>query len=193
MLSFMRLQHTNPGLNPENLLTLRVNLPGAKYNTPEKRHGFFNELLDRASALPGVQASGAVSSLPLGGNWGRSLTVEGFPVLSVGQAPMINHCVITPNYFRAMGIPILMGRDFTDADTRDSMKITIIDERLAREYWPKENPLGKRVRFGPPENNEPWHTIVGVVGEVKQENLRLTRRKNVYLSAPASGLPPRWR
>src|SRR5262245_49043077 len=92
MRSFMRLQHTDPGLNPENLLTLRLNLPGAKYNTPEKRSGFFKELLDRVSAAPGVQASGAVSSLPLGGNWGRSLTVEGFLVLSVGQAPMINHC-----------------------------------------------------------------------------------------------------
>jgi putative ABC transport system permease protein len=181
MVSFMRLQHTDPGWNPENLLTLRVNLPGAKYNTPEKRNGFFKDLLDRVSAAPGVQASGAVSSLPLGGNWGRSLTVEGFPVLSVGQAPMINHCVITPNYFHAMGIPILTGRDFTDADMRDSMKVTIVDERLAREYWPKENPLGKRVRFGPPENNEPWHTIVGVVGAVKQEGLRLTRRRTVYL------------
>jgi putative ABC transport system permease protein len=116
-----------------------------------------------------------------GGNWGRSLTVEGFPVLPVGQAPSVNHCVVTPNYFRAMGIPILMGRDFTNSDARDSMKITIIDERLAREYWPNENPLGKRVRFGPPESNEPWHTVVGVVGAVKHESLNLTRRKTVYL------------
>jgi putative ABC transport system permease protein len=180
--SFMRLQHTNTGLNPENLLTLRVNLPGAKYDTPGKRHAFYKELLERIGAAPGVEAAGAVSNLPLGGNnWGRSLTVEGFPVLPVGQAPAINHCVITPNYFRAMGVPILMGRDFTDADARDSIKVTIIDERLAREYWPNESPLGKRVRFGPPEDNEPWHMIVGVVGAVKHESLRLTRRKTVYL------------
>jgi putative ABC transport system permease protein len=109
------------------------------------------------------------------------LTVEGFPVLPVGQALAVNHCVITPNYFRAMGIPLLMGRDFTDSDTPDSLMVTIIDERLAREYWPNESPLGKRVRFGPPESNEPWHTIVGVVGVVKHESLRLTRRKTVYL------------
>jgi putative ABC transport system permease protein len=182
MRSFMRLQHTDPGLNSENLLTLRVDLPSAKYDTPEKRHTFHKELVERIGALPGVQAAGAVSRLPLtGGNWGRSLTVEGFPILPVGQAPSVNHCVVTPNYFRAMGIPILMGRDFTNADARDSMKITIIDERLAREYWPNENPLGKRVRFGPPESNEPWHTIVGVVGAVKHESLNLTRRKTVYL------------
>jgi len=178
----MRLQHTNPGLNPENLLTLRVGLPTAKYNTPEKLQAFFKDLLERVSALPGVRSAGAISRLPLaGGGWGRSLTVEGFPVLSVGQAPSINHCVITPNYFRTMGIPILIGRDFTDADSRDSMKVTIIDERLAREYWPNESPIGKRVRFGPPEDNEPWHTIVGVVGAVKHESLNLTRKKTVYL------------
>src|SRR5262249_27626439 len=182
MRSFMRLHHTNPGLNPENLLTLRVELPEAKYNMPEKPRAFFKELLERVSALPGVEVAGAISRLPLaGGGWGRSLTVEGFPVLPVGQASSINHCVITPNYFRAMGVPILTGRDFTDADTRDSMKVTIIDERLAREYWPNESPLGKRVRFGPPEYNEPWHTIVGVVGAVKHERLNLTRRKTVYL------------
>jgi putative ABC transport system permease protein len=181
--SFMRLQHTSAGLNPENLLTLRLNLPVSKYDTPEKRQAFYKELLERIGAAPGVAAAGAVSNLPLGGdNWGRSLTVEGFPVLPVGQAPAVNHCVITPNYFRAMGIPILMGRDFTNADASDLMKVTIIDERLAREYWPNESPLGKRVRFGPPEDNEPWHVIVGVVGAIKHESLRLTRRRTVYLA-----------
>jgi putative ABC transport system permease protein len=84
-----------------------------------------------------------------------------------------------------MGIPILMGRDFTGADTGVSMKVTIIDERLAREYWPNESPIGKRVRYGVPENNEPWHTIVGVVGAVKNESLTeslsSTLRKAVYL------------
>jgi putative ABC transport system permease protein len=186
MRSFMRLQHTSPGLNPDNLLTLRLDLPAAKYNLREKRYAFYKELLERIRALPGVEAASAVNRAPLaGGYWGQFLTVEGFPVFSVGQAPVINHCVIMPNYFRTMGIPILMGRDFTDADTRDSMKVTIIDERLAREYWPNESPLGKRVRFGAPEDNEPWHTIVGVVGDVKNESLNeglsLTRRKTVYL------------
>ncbi|MDQ3652168.1 MAG: ABC transporter permease [Acidobacteriota bacterium] len=180
--SFLRLQQVNPGLNAENVLTLRVSLPSAKYDAPEKRQDFFKQLLERTRALPGVQAAGAISYLPLsGGGWGRSLTVEDHPVLSVGQAPSINHCVITPKYFRAMGITLLTGRDFTDADARDAAKVTIVDERLAREYWPNESPLGKRVRFGPPEDNEPWHTIVGVVGDVKHESLNLTQRKSVYL------------
>ena len=182
MRSFLRLQQVNPGLNAENVLTLRVSLPNAKYDVPEKRQDFFKQLLERTRALPGVQSAGAISYLPLsGGGWGRSITIEDHPVVSVGQAPSINHCVITPDYFRAMGITLLTGRDFTEADSRDAAKVTIIDERLAREYWPNESPLGKRVRFGPPEDNEPWHTIVGVVGEVKHESLNLTQRKSVYL------------
>jgi putative ABC transport system permease protein len=94
---------------------------------------------------------------------------------------MIRHHVITPNYLKAIGIPFLQGRDFTDADTREGLKVTIIDERLAREYWPDQSPLGKRIRFGPPESNEPWHTIVGVVGNVKNESLSLTQGKSVYI------------
>ena len=182
MRSFLRLQQVNPGLNAENVLTLRVSLPSAKYDVPEKRQDFFKQLLERTRALPGVQSAGAISYLPLGGDgWGRSLTVEGYPVLPVGQAPSINHCVVTPDYFRAMGITLLAGRDIADTDTRDSAKVVIVDERLAREYWPNESALGKRIRFGPPEGNEPWHTIVGVVGEVKHASLNLPERKSVYL------------
>jgi len=94
---------------------------------------------------------------------------------------MINHCVIEPDYFQTMGIPIVMGRDVNAADTSDTNRVTIIDERLAREYWPNESPLGKRIRFGPPEDNEPWHTIVGVVGEVRHQRLDTVTRMTVYL------------
>ena len=198
MRSFLSLQHVNAGINPEGVLTLNIGLPGAKYRTPETRIAFFQQLLERVRAIPGVQSAGTNSGLPLAGsNWGRSLTVEGFPVLSVGEAPMINHCVISPDYFRTMGIPILKGRDFDERDIAppkvpqlavrgDSMPgaatgVTIIDERLAREYWPDQDPIGKRIRFGPPEDNEPWHTIVGVVGEVKHERLDASTRKSVYL------------
>jgi len=183
MRSFMRLQHTSLGFNPENLLTLSLNVPMAKYDRMEKFYAFYKELLERIRAMPGVDAAGAVSNLPLGGgSWEDSLTVEGYPALSVGQAQMINFTVITPNYFRAMGIPLLIGRDFNDADTGASTNVTIIDERLAREYWPNESPIGKRVRFGPPEDKAPWYTIVGVVGAVKNESLNLTRRKTVYIA-----------
>ena len=93
---------------------------------------------------------------------------------------MIQHTVVEPGYFRTMGIPLLTGRDFTDADTFES-KVTIVDERLAREYWPNESAIGKRIRFGPPENNEPWHTIVGVVRSVRHERMQRDTVKSIYL------------
>jgi putative ABC transport system permease protein len=191
MQSFLHLQQVNSGLNPKDVLTLGVALPGAKYSR-DQRGEFFRQLMERVRLLPGVEAAGATSTLPLGGGgWGRSLTVEGFPVLSVGQAPMIQHNVITPGYFRALGIPLLAGRDFTETDAKDAPKVTIIDERLAREYWPNTSPIGKRVRFGPPEDNEPWHTVVGVVGAVRHERLDAETRKSVYLphlQIPVNGL-----
>ena len=135
MRSFISLQNVNAGINPEGVLTMYLALPGAKYRAPEKRIEFFSQLLERVRAIPGVQSTGTNTGLPLAGNnWGRSLTVEGFPVLSVGEAPAINHCVISPNYFSAMGITILKGRDFDERDSREATKVTIIDERFAREY-----------------------------------------------------------
>ncbi len=198
MRSFIGLRQVNAGIKPEGVLTMNIGLPGAKYRTPEARVGFFKQLLERVRAIPGVQSAGTNSGLPLSGStWGRSLTVEGFPVLSVGAAPMINHCVISPDYFKTLGIPILRGRDFDERDIAPPIApqsavrgesvpgattgVTIIDERLAREYWQDQDPVGKRIRFGPPEDNEPWHTIVGVVGEVKHERLDASTRKSVYL------------
>jgi putative ABC transport system permease protein len=180
--SFLRLKRVNIGLDAHNILTAGVSLPRAKYKEDDQRVAFYKQLLERMRNLPGVEAASATATLPLaGGLWGRSLTVEGFPVLSVGQAPSIQHTVVTPNYFRTMGIPLLAGRDFNDADAKDSPNVTIIDERLAREYWPNESPIGKRVRFGPPEDNEPWHTIVGVVGAVRHQRMQEDTRQSVYL------------
>jgi putative ABC transport system permease protein len=179
--SFERLYHVSPGFNPDDVLTAKINLPRSKYRNREA--AFFEQLMDRVRALPGVESCAAVHNIPLGGDrWGRSLTVEGRPVLSVGEAPMINHEVVTPGYFKSMGIPVMKGRDFNDADRADSQMVTIIDERLAKEFWPNEDPIGRRIRFGPPEDNEPWHVIVGVVGAVQHERLDVTVRKTAYLT-----------
>jgi predicted permease len=183
MRSFLRLQRVDVGLDPKNVLAVTIPLPQAKYHEPEKQSAFFQQLVERVRRLPGARAAGAVSNLPLDGSrWGRSLTVEGRPVLAVGEAPMINHCVVTPGYFGAMGIPLLTGRDIAETDGKDAPRVTLVDARLAREYWPGESPLGKRVRFGPPESNEPWHTVVGVVGEVRHERPDAVTRMSVYLS-----------
>ncbi len=180
--SFLRLRNVNIGIDPRNVITATVILPGAKYRTDEQRAAFFQQLTERIRSVPGVQAASLTGTLPLSGsNWGRSLTVEGFPVMSVGTAPIIQHTVVTPGYFRTMGITLLAGRDFNDGDVKGSPLVTIIDERLAREYWPNESAVGKRIRFGPPEDNEPWHTIVGVVSVVRHETMQQDTRKSVYL------------
>jgi putative ABC transport system permease protein len=180
--SFLRLRRVNIGLNTKNVLTATLVLPRAKYARDDQRTAFFKQLVERMRNLPGVEAASATGTLPLGGTtWGRSLTVEGYPVLSVGQMPSIQYTVVMPGYFRTMGITLLAGRDFNDADTKDSQNITIIDERLARQYWPNESPLGKRIRFGPPEDNEPWHTIVGVVSAVRHQRVQEETKPSVYL------------
>ncbi|HEX7773508.1 MAG TPA: ABC transporter permease, partial [Pyrinomonadaceae bacterium] len=180
--SFLRLRSVNIGLDPKNVLTAPLSLPQAKYREPEQRATFYKQLVEQMRHLPGVEAASATGTLPLSGNnWGRSLTVEGHQVLSVGDADVIQHTVVTPGYFRTMGIALLAGRDFTDADKKDGPDVTIVDERLARQYWPNESPIGKRVRFGPPEDNEPWHTVIGVVRAVRHQRVQEDTRQSAYL------------
>ncbi|MBI2679737.1 MAG: ABC transporter permease [Candidatus Solibacter usitatus] len=132
------------------------------------------------AGLPGVVSVAAASFPPLVNTWGRSFTAEDHPVLSLQEAPMVHHTVVTPGYFRTLSIPILEGRDFTETDGREP-RVTIIDQALARQYWPGSSAIGKRVRFGPPEANEPWHTVVGVVGVVRNQTLIERDRRSVYL------------
>src|ERR1041384_5800751 len=189
--SFLRLRRVNIGLNTKNVLTATLILPRAKYKE-EQSAEFFKQLVERVRNLPGVEAASATGTLPLNGStWGRSLTVEGYPAHSAGQVPSVQHTVVTPGYFRTMGISLLAGRDFNDQDAKDSPDVTIIDERLARQYWPNESPIGKRVRFGPPEDNEPWHTIVGVVSTVRHQRVQEETDASVYLphqKIPVTGL-----
>ncbi len=180
--SFLRLRHVNIGLDPKNVLTASLIAPRAKYKEDAQRAAIIKQILERVKSLPGVESASATGTLPLNGStWGRSITVEGYPVLSVGQAPSVQHTVVTPGYFHTMGITLLAGRDFNDSDTKDSPDITIIDERLARQYWPNQSPIGKRVRFGPPEDNEPWHTIVGVVSAVRHQRMQEETDPSVYM------------
>jgi putative ABC transport system permease protein len=178
MRSFLHLQDVKLGFNPENVLTLRVNTPGGNYS------GFYRQLVERVNALPGVEIAGAAIPLPLSGvdeNWGNFLMVEGQTALSFGQYPRINLGIITSQYFSTMEIPLLAGRAFTDADSSDTPPVAIVDERLAREYWPNESPLGKRIRVGLLSGDDPWRVIVGVVGIIQHERLGASTRMMAYV------------
>jgi len=190
--SFLRLRHVNIGLNPTNVLTASLITPRSKYKEDAQRAALIKQIVERVRSLPGVESASATATLPLNGNvWGRGFTVEGYPVRGPGQAEIVQHTVVTPGYFRTMGITLLAGRDFNDSDAKDSQDVTIIDERLARQYWPNQSSIGKRVRFGPVEDNEPWHTIVGVVSTVRHQRMQEETDPSVYMphqKMPTAGM-----
>ncbi len=187
--SFYRLQNVNPGFSYENLTSFTVALPGRKYTTPEQRSQFFNRLVQDLRSLPGVQSVGAASGLPLGNNgWQTSFLVEGQPPPAPGDRPLMEACTVTPDYFRAMNIPLLHGRYFTEHDDRSFVagkdmsklnegerlvagtNVIIVDEQFAKRYWPGQDAVGKRIKFGSDET-APSLEVVGVVGRVKMEGL----------------------
>ena len=187
--SFYRLENVNPGFSYENLTSFTVSLPQKKYPTEVERSAFFNQLLQNLRSLPGVQHVGAASGLPLGNNgWQTSFMIDGRPKPPPQDAPLMEACTVTPDYFRAMNIPLLHGRYYTDHDDRSfiagkdlskmddgqrlqaGVNVIIVDEQFAKRYWPNEDAVGKRIRFGFDEK-APVLEVVGVVGRVKMEGL----------------------
>ena len=187
--SFYRLQQVNPGFSYERLWSANITLPEKKYG-PEQRLEFWQRLTERLRAVPGVEAAAVASGLPLGNNgWQRGFTIEGRPAPPPGQTPMMETCAVSPDYFRAMSIPLRAGRYFTDQDHHQpptgplpdnlgpearyylSLNVIIIDEEFARRHWPNEDAVGKRVRLGGNDPTTPLPTVVGVVGRVKMESL----------------------
>src|SRR5215831_4209589 len=176
--SFLRLQTTDPGFDPRNLLTMRLLLPLNTYpNSDEhgaKRTEFFEQAIKRIKALPGVQSASVVSMLPL--NRGLSLTTfnmpiafEGVPEPEISARPRADVRMVNSNFFRTMGIPMRMGRDFTEREIIDyNSRVIIINETMARRFWPNENPLGRRIKLN---REEHWDEIIGVVGDIKTTDL----------------------
>ena len=165
-------------------------LPPKKYAREEQRITFYNQLIENIRTLPGVEATAAASGLPLGNNgWQTSFTVDGQPTPPRDQTPLMEACLVTPDYFRAMNIPLKSGRYFTDRDDRSFLRdkdlskmsdmertmagvnSVIIDEEFARRYWPNEEAVGKRIRLGGDDPRARVLDVVGVVGRVKMEGL----------------------
>jgi putative ABC transport system permease protein len=186
MKSFVLLQSVDPGFDPKNLLTASVSLPRTAYSDAPRIASFYTQLLDRLKALPGVQSVGAITNLPLaGGGTDSDFQVEGRPPSEPHKQPVAWYDSVTPDYFRAMGMRRVKGRDFTERDARDAPKVAIISEALARRYFPDEEPLGKRLRFGQDDSRE----IVGVMADVKQFGLETDARPSMWF--PAAQAPGR--
>jgi putative ABC transport system permease protein len=178
--SFLRLQEIKPGFNPDNVLAMEMFLPGAKYPEEYQHVAFFEQVLERARALPGVEAAGVVSVLPVSENYDRfGFTVEGEPPVPRGEGPSADRYMVSSGYLQALGIPLLSGRQFNEQDDGDAPPVVIVGETFARRYWPGGDAVGKRVRTGDEKN--PWREVVGVVGDVKQYGLDTPSTLQLYL------------
>jgi putative ABC transport system permease protein len=177
--SFLALRTQDLGFHPENVLSTSLDWPESRYHDGPPARALIARLTQEVSSLPGVISTSFSSGIPLNDGWGRIFSIENHPV-DLKDMTFINHIVVTPNYFHTLAIPLLQGRDFTESDF-DTPQIVIVSQAFAKKNWPNESPLGKRLRFGPPKNNEPWHTVVGVVADAKHGAYKGEDRASVYL------------
>ncbi|HEY2713717.1 MAG TPA: ABC transporter permease [Chthoniobacterales bacterium] len=169
--SMRRLQQVDPGFDPAHLLTMNVWLPAAKYPRTADYLAFYQRLGQRLQMLPGIAAAGLTSVLPASDNFDRrTIQIEGQPQRP-GEQPEVDNYAVTPNYLRALAVPLRAGRILSERDHSDSPFVVLVSESLARRFWPNESAVGKRVRLDRNEAQEPWRMIVGVVGDVKQYGL----------------------
>jgi putative ABC transport system permease protein len=165
--SFYHLQKVDPGFISDNLLTFNVSLPQSKYSTEPQRINFYDQVLLKIRALPGVEAVGMASGLPLGNNgWQSGFVIEGRPAPPPGQNPLTEVAYVSPDYFHAMRMTFLKGRNFSEQDIKSAPRVTIIDEEFARRHWPESDPIGQQIRVG----GNPT-TIIAIVRRVKMEGL----------------------
>jgi len=176
--SLTRLQRVEPGFNPNDVLTMEVVLSPARYTEGAQQSAFFRQLTERVAALPGVEAAGGVTNLPLGGgNQTSSYAIDGQPPEDPNDLPEAGYRGVTPGYLQAMQIPLLQGRDFSPRDTATSPKVVIVNKTFASRYWPQENPVGKRVLL---EGKEP-HEVIGVVGDIRHSGLDVPTVPEIYV------------
>ena len=168
--SFARLQHVNPGFSSENVLTAQLSLPATRYPDANARRAFWLRLIEKARALPGVTSVGLTSNVPFNGNVSSgSYSIVGYTPGQGEPAPHGRQEVVGADYFRAMRIPLVQGRVFTDGDTAESPPVVVIDEYLANRYFAKRSPLGQQIRRGGAQS--PPFTIIGVVGTINSIDL----------------------
>jgi putative ABC transport system permease protein len=186
--SLWNLRGANPGFDSGNLLTMAVPMPDNRYKTPAEDINFWNQVLERVRALPGVESAGTADDLPLQGGSHQPIAIEGRPVVPMSEQPEVDVRMISAGYLKAMRIPVLRGRDFNDNDTAGRQPVILISEAMAKQFWPGENPIGKRLTltFFPGRVRE----IVGVVGNVKLDGLDQTEPNTTIYTPMAQFLPP---
>lgn len=181
--AYGRLRDVDPGFRTDNLLTMGTPLARARYDTLAKRKAYYDEVLRRVTALPGVVSAGFANHLPIAFKGDLSgVNIEGRPVSTGSVMAEVGHRVITSDYLQTLGVPLHAGRYLTNADNEETIPVALINQTMQRRFWPNENPVGKRFAVG----QNPWVTVVGVVGDMK-EGLNLPARPEMYFPATQRG------
>ena len=178
--SFARLQQVNVGFNPARLLIAQIGLPRAQYAKPEQWISFYKQTLERMNALPGAQEAAVAVPLPLSDSYiNLAFEIEGRPPHSKSDSPTADFVAISPNYFHVMQVPLLRGREFSNADSENGPQVCVISSSLAQQLFPRENALGQRILIGYPASSA--REIVGVVGDVKDSDLAARESAQIYV------------
>jgi predicted permease len=186
--SMSRLLGVDPGFNSKNVLTMEMSVPQEEiYVGPPGLPRYCQDLTEHVGAIPGVLSVGAIAHLPMEGNAGRGFQIEGRPPADPGKMPGADYSVACPGYFKTMGIPILNGREFTAQDTVSAPGVIVINETMAKRFWPGENPVGRAIRLG--GSNGPRLTVVGVVGDVHHLGLDTDMRRQFFRPYTQAGWP----
>lgn len=186
--SFLRLRAIDPGFDSGHLLTMTIPLAGSKHSDGPARAAFFDQILPAIKALPGVESASAINHLPIGGDqWTLGFTIEGQSAPSPGQGPAAVYRIVRPDYFRTMGETLLKGRDFNADDKQAAPGVVIVNEALARRYWPNDDPLGKRLKVNADDSG--WREIVGIVKDAKQRDWISAAKPELYLPHQQSLAP----
>jgi putative ABC transport system permease protein len=177
--SFAKLANVDPGFQADRVLTFQVALPQPSYPDDPRRVAFFDRLLEKLGASPGVNGAGMVQTLPMRGGYVLTFDVEGRPPAKPGEEPSANHRAVNPDYFKTLGIPLRRGRGFTAADAEKTPFVSLIDEAFVRKHFANEDPIGKRIKIG--NGADSPYEIVGVVGDVHYEGLDSTASPTMYV------------
>ena len=169
---------------------MSVMVPKHQFTEPTQEAQFFDQVLQRVRALPGVKSAGAIDDLPLAGGSNQPVAVEGRPVVPMSEQPEVSVRVITPGYLEAMRIPVLQGRDITATDTADSGSVVVVSQSMAKQLWPNQSPIGRHLKltFYPDKDRE----VVGVVGDVKQTDSTAQPGSPPSIGRCRRVQPPRW-
>jgi len=190
--SLLEAAGVNPGFRAEKVLALDVNLPGSKYSTNPQQSAFLTQTMDRVRNLPGVESASAVYCPPLVGDcWDSVFIFNDRSVPPQAELPASFFNIAEPQYFATMQVPLLAGRNFTQADDEKSSLVVLINQTAARLWWPHESPLGKRIKQGFPQDKTPFREIVGVVGDIRQDGLDQTQHPEIFeplAQAPSQNL-----